>query len=125
MLCYTGAMGRVSAIPRAIRRAPPLALAQAVSPPHLADRCDELALEAACALNHATRELIAASNDPARDAFRLLDPLSRMVALQKTRGGQADCAAVAMGLRRGDPDAALEACRRLIDREAAPARKER
>lgn len=88
-------------------------------PPLAANRAGEVALETACDLYHATLELVSRSSDLARDCHALLDPLSRLVALQHSRAGQADCRALVEGLRDGDPEAALEACRRMIGRETA------
>ncbi|HVR89960.1 MAG TPA: hypothetical protein VHG29_02555 [Novosphingobium sp.] len=88
-------------------------------PPLPADRAGEVALETACDLYHAALALVSRSGNPARDCHELLDPLGRMVALQHSRAGQGDCRALAEGLRCGDPEGALDACRRLIERETA------
>ena len=69
----------------------------------------------ACGLYHATLALLHASDQPARESHRLVKPLSQLVARQKTRIGQKDCALFAKALLAGDHDAALEACRRLIE----------
>lgn len=75
------------------------------------------ALAAAHSLYRATLELLSGSDDPSRDRYRLAGPLSQVVAGQKTRIGQADCADLARALERGDPAGALDACRRLIELE--------
>lgn len=86
-------------------------------PPVPKDRAGEVALESACDLYHATLQLISGSSDPPGKIHALLEPLSRMVALQKSRTGQEDCRTLVDDLRSGDPEGALEACRRMIERE--------
>lgn len=68
----------------------------------------------ACGLYHATLALLHASDDPVRHSHRLASPLGQLVARQRTRVGQKDCAQFAEALLAGDHEAALEACRRLI-----------
>jgi hypothetical protein len=70
------------------------------------------------ALRRATLELFRASDDPARDRHRLVDPLSRAVAWHKTHHGQTICAEIAQALAANAYDEALEACRALIALEA-------
>ena len=111
-------MARLASAVCATDRTVPLLLA-APRPPLPADRAGEVALETACSLYHATLQLASGSRGPVRDLHALLEPLSRMVALQKSRAGQADCRAVVDDLRRGNHDGALEACRRMIERETA------
>lgn len=111
-------MARLAPILRATERTAPLLLA-APRPPLPRDRAGEVALESACDLYHATLQLISGSADPLHDSHVLLDPLSRMVALQKSRAGQSDCRSLIDDLRRGDHEGALEACRRMIERETA------
>lgn len=109
--------------PRAATRAAPFLAAPTLlalpHPPLPADRAGEVALETACDLYHATLALVSRSSDPGRDCHALLDPLSRLVALQHSRAGQGDCRALIEGLRGGDPEAALDACRRMIERETS------
>jgi hypothetical protein len=81
------------------------------------DPLDENALAAAYRLYQATLDLLSASDDPARDRHVLAGPLSTVVARQKTRIGQADCAELALALAAADHAAALDACRRLIELE--------
>ncbi len=69
----------------------------------------------ACALYHATLALLHASGDAAQHSHRLAGPLSQLVARQRTRIGQDDCARFAHALLAGDHEAALESCRRLIE----------
>lgn len=80
-----------------------------VSPPPQGDT-----LSAAQSLYGATLDLIDRSDNPARDIHRLAAPLSRVVAGQKSRLGQAECALLARSLVRQDHAGALAACRRLI-----------
>ena len=111
-------MARLAFAVRTTELTAPLLLA-VPRPPLPADRAGEVALETACSLYHATLQLASGSRGPVRDLHALLEPLSRMVALQKSRAGQADCRAVADNLRRGDHESALEVCRRMIERETA------
>ena len=71
-------------------------------------------LSAAQTLYRAMLDLIDHSDNPARDSHRLAAPLSRVVAGQKSRLGQAECALLARSLARRDHAGALAACRRLI-----------
>jgi hypothetical protein len=91
-----------------------------VAPPPSSD-----ALAAAHSLYRATLELLSGSDDPSRDRYRLAGPLSTVVAGQRTRIGQSDCADLARALERGDPAGALDACRRLIELEGERAGKKR
>ena len=78
------------------------------------------------ALRRATLDLFAASDDPARDRHRLIDPLSQAVAWHKTHRGQTICAELARALSDNAYADALEACRALVALEvdcAAAARK--
>lgn len=59
------------------------------------------------------------------DALDLMRPLAVVVGQQKTRQGQQDCAAYAAALAAGDAAGALDACRRLIEQEAARAEDRR
>jgi hypothetical protein len=70
-------------------------------------------------LRGATLALFETSDDPARDRHWLCDPLSRTVASNKSRHGQALCTALAAALAAGDLDAALDACRQLVQLEFA------
>ena len=115
---YNGVMARPAPAVRATDSIAPLLLAMP-RPPLPTDRAGEVALESACDLYHATLQLVSGSRNPARDCHALLDPLSRMVALQKSRVGQADCRTLVDDLRSGDHEGALEVCRRLIERETA------
>ncbi len=74
-------------------------------------------LAAANRLYRATLDLLTASDDPATDCHLLTGPLSQVVALQRTRIGQADCAELAQALAASDHAAALNACSRLIELE--------
>lgn len=96
------------------------AAASAARAAHLSlvsDRTGDDGLAAAERLYAATLELLNASSNPQRDRHRLIVPLSQVVARQKTRAGQADCAMLADALARADHGAALDACRRLIEQE--------
>ena len=70
------------------------------------------------ALRRATLALFEASDNPARDRHRLVDPLSQAVAWHKTRRGQAICAELAAALAANAHIEALAACRALIALEA-------
>ncbi len=83
----------------------------------LAEPLGKDALAAAHRLYRATLELLAASDNPARDRHHLAGPLSQVVAGQRTRIGQADCADLARALAACDHPAALNACSRLIEIE--------
>lgn len=78
------------------------------------------------ALKRATLDLFKASDDPARDRHRLVDPLSQAVAWHKTQRGQAICAELARALSDNAYADAIAACRALVALEAdcaATARK--
>ncbi len=51
----------------------------------------------------------------------LMRPLAVVVGQQKTRQGQQDCAAYAAALAARDSAGALDACRRLVEQDAARA----
>ncbi len=76
-------------------------------------------LDDACKLFHEILALFQESGDPARECHRLFLPLSRVVAAQRSRRAQEDCAQVFIAVVRGNEEAALDASRRLIEREAA------
>ena len=58
---------------------------------------------------------------PTYEALDLMRPLAVVVGQQKTRQGQQECAAYAAALAAGDAAGALDACRRLIEQDAARA----
>lgn len=75
----------------------------------------QLLLVARC-LYYATLDLLAVSDDPARDSHRLADPLRRLVWEDHTLAGQVDCARIAAALVSDDPASALDACRHAVRR---------
>ena len=81
--------------------------------PDVAARCEHE--EIARRLYRATIDLLRWSDDPAGERHFLLEPLSKVVAAERTRTGQALCARLEAELARGDFDAALDACIALIE----------
>jgi len=69
----------------------------------------------AARLYRATLDLLRGSDDPATQRHRLLDPLSKAVASQRTREGQRHCARLEAALAARDYSTALDACLCLID----------
>jgi hypothetical protein len=65
-------------------------------------------------LYRATLDLLRDSTSPCAERHALLEPLSRAVACQKTREGQAACARIEASLAANDYEAALDACLGLI-----------